>query len=75
MLLSQLDAMVAIAHRVEHAADRHEALKAGLLSLYRDRVRAHGSRLPDDRIEELLSLDVELNAQGIEVWLDRPTRP
>ena len=72
MLLSQLDAMVAIARRLRDVADRHEALKEGLLALYRDRLRAHGCRLPDERIDELLALDVQLNAQGIEVWLDRP---
>ena len=72
MLLSQLDAMVAIARRLRDAADRHQALKQGLLALYRDRLRAHGCRLPDERIDELLALDVQLNAQGIEVWLDRP---
>ena len=75
MLLSQLDAMVAIARRLRDAADRHEALKEGLLALYRDRLHAHGCRLPDERIDELLALDVELNAQGIEVWLDRPASP
>jgi glyoxylase-like metal-dependent hydrolase (beta-lactamase superfamily II) len=74
MLLSQLDAMVAIAHRLQHGADRHGALKEALLALYRDRLRAHGCPLPDERIGELLALDVELNAQGIEVWLDRPLR-
>jgi glyoxylase-like metal-dependent hydrolase (beta-lactamase superfamily II) len=75
MLLSQLDAMVAIALRMQGAADRHEALKEALLALYRDRLQAHGCRLTDERIDDLLALDVELNAQGIEVWLDRPTSP
>jgi glyoxylase-like metal-dependent hydrolase (beta-lactamase superfamily II) len=75
MLLSQLDAMVAIAQRLQHAPDRHRALKEALLALYRDRLRAHGSRMPDSRIDELLDLDVELNAQGIEVWLDRVAAP
>jgi hypothetical protein len=57
--------------RLRDVADRHEALKEGLLALYRDRLHAHGCRLPDERSDELLALDVQLNAQGIEVWLDR----
>jgi glyoxylase-like metal-dependent hydrolase (beta-lactamase superfamily II) len=72
MLLSQIDAMVAIAQSLRGAPDRHEALKAALGTLYRDRLREHGCTLSDERIDDLLALDVELNAQGIEVWLDRP---
>ena len=33
--------------------------------------REHGTPLAPERLLELLSLDVELNAQGLEVWLDR----
>jgi hypothetical protein len=74
MLLSQLDAMVSIAERLRRAPHRHDSLKAALGALYRDRLREHGCTLPDERIDELLALDVELNAQGIEVWLER-TQP
>jgi hypothetical protein len=37
-------------------------------------VRDHGTPLPDDRVRELLALDVELNAQGLETWLTRAQR-
>jgi glyoxylase-like metal-dependent hydrolase (beta-lactamase superfamily II) len=72
MLLSQLDATVAIAERLRDADDRHQRLKAAMATLYRDRLREHGCTLSESRIDELLALDVELNTQGIEVWLDRP---
>ena len=32
-------------------------------------------RSPTERVRELLALDVELNAQGLEAWLDRDRRP
>jgi hypothetical protein len=37
-------------------------------------VAGHGTPLPADRARELLALDIELNAQGLEVWLDRDRR-
>lgn len=35
------------------------------------RLRAHGCRLPQAQTRELLRLDVELNAQGLDVWRER----
>ena len=74
LLLEQLDAMVDIAQRLRHAPQRHAALKQALAELYAQRLRAHGWTLPEARLQELLALDVELNAQGIAVWLDREHR-
>jgi len=71
MLLEQLDAMVEIALRLRDAPERHAALCRALRALYTDRIKAHGAPLGDARIHELLAMDVELNAQGIGVWLDR----
>ena len=28
----------------------------------------------DERVRELLAMDIELNAQGIAIWLDKPSR-
>jgi glyoxylase-like metal-dependent hydrolase (beta-lactamase superfamily II) len=71
MLLGQLDAMVEIAQQLRDAPERHAALCTALRALYTERIKAHGSMLSDTRIHELLAMDVELNAQGIGVWLDR----
>ena len=74
-LIEQVDAMVALAHSVADQPDRHERLVAALLDLYAGRARAHGSPLTRDQIAGLLAVDVELNAQGLEVWLDRARAP
>jgi glyoxylase-like metal-dependent hydrolase (beta-lactamase superfamily II) len=71
LFLAQLDEMVAFAKTVEGGPGRHEALKRGLEAIHLCSLRAHGVRLADERIRELLALDFELNAQGIVVWLER----
>ena len=71
LLLAQLDEMVACARTVPPGPGRHQALMDGLWSIHLARLRAHGVTLPDARIRELLALDLELNAQGIAIWLDR----
>jgi len=68
----QIDAMVAIARR--HATDgatRHARIAADLAELYCARAAAHGCTFGAERVRELLAMDIELNAQGLEVWLDR----
>ena len=72
LLIAQIDEMEAIALRLKDAPDRHAALKRELLALYQRRVRDHcGDRLPSTRVAALLAMDVELNAQGLGVWLDK----
>ncbi|MEO7117171.1 MAG: MBL fold metallo-hydrolase [Caldimonas sp.] len=70
-LLAQLDSMVAVAKATPAGADRHSALVESLAAIHIRSLREHGSTLSDKRIRELLDLDLELNAQGIAVWLDR----
>jgi glyoxylase-like metal-dependent hydrolase (beta-lactamase superfamily II) len=71
LFLAQLDAMVALARSLARVPERHEALKQGLAAIHLESLRAHGVALPDERLRELLALDLELNAQGIGIWLDR----
>lgn len=70
-LLSQIDAMVALARAADGRPDRHARLVAALGELYLARAAAHGCALAPERVRELLAMDIELNAQGLEVWLDR----
>ena len=70
-LIEQVDAMVALAQFLEDAPDRHEALKQALTKLYVDRARIHGVAEPERLVPELLEMDIELNAQGLAVWLER----
>lgn len=69
-LHEQIDAMVAIA-RSHAGADRHEAIKSDLAELYFGRALRHGCAMDRARFDDLLGMDVELNAQGLGIWLDR----
>lgn len=73
-LLEQIDELVALASPLRDAPDRHAALTAGLGAIYLRRTRAHGCTLPDEEVLALLASDIELNAQGLAVWLDGGTR-
>jgi len=68
----RIDEMVVIAN--VHADDgdaRHANLAEALSQTYVAWVQQHDCTLDEDRIRELLVMDIELNAQGLEVWLDR----
>jgi glyoxylase-like metal-dependent hydrolase (beta-lactamase superfamily II) len=70
-LFAQLDEVVALGHRLREAPQRHEALKQALSELYARRLKQHGIE-PDAQAMGLLTMDIELNAQGMGVWLGRP---
>jgi glyoxylase-like metal-dependent hydrolase (beta-lactamase superfamily II) len=74
LFLQQMDEMVAWALAVPDNEHRHAALMRGFTAIYLKHLRAHGCVLPDSTIAELLALDIELNAQGIAVWLNRRKR-
>ena len=74
LLVQQMDAMVAFAVTLPDDAMRHAAMASGFGRIYRDSLQAHGCALPAERINELLALDLELNAQGMAVWLNRRAR-
>jgi len=71
LLLAQLDEMVAVARATPEGAARHAELMRSLEAIHLKSLRAHGVALSEARIRELLALDLELNAQGIAIWLDR----
>ena len=70
LLFEQIDAMVAAGRRLQTAPDRHAALKKALSGIYREQLVRHGVADADAAVD-LLELDIELNAQGLAVWLDR----
>ncbi len=65
-----LDAFVRIAERAPAGPGRHAAVKQGLADLLLEGLTAHGT--PRGREEALAwyDNDLELDAQGLEVWLD-----
>ncbi len=70
-LLEQLARLVAIGRGLKNAPDRHEALKRALLAEYVAITAAHGCRFSEAELTRLLGVDLELNAQGMGVWLDK----
>lgn len=70
-LLSQVDAMAAAARELVDAPQRHEQLKRAFGEIYIAELRRCGAQQPEALIRELLATDIELNAQGLGVWLDK----
>jgi glyoxylase-like metal-dependent hydrolase (beta-lactamase superfamily II) len=70
-LHAQIDAMVALAQDAIGKPDRHAVIVEALTELYATRAEAHGWKKARERVDEILHMDIELNAQGLEVWLDR----
>lgn len=72
-LRRRVDGFVALARAAPAGAARHQALKDALGGYLRAELRGAGWRGGDAQAAALLALDIELNAQGIGVWLDRET--
>ena len=66
-----IDVYVALARQHENDSDRSTALRDSLFEHYVERLDAHGYSGNREMIESIMSIDVELNAQGLEVWLGR----
>jgi glyoxylase-like metal-dependent hydrolase (beta-lactamase superfamily II) len=69
MVLRQSDAMAALARRLAGGADFDARLRDGLREIYLAEARASKVGLAEAEILELLEADVELNAQGLAIWL------
>ncbi len=66
-----IDAFTSVARKEANTGEqRHNRIKDGLARVLLDRLSRHGCNLPRARILELLEMDIELNAQGLGVWLD-----
>ncbi|MEK8029413.1 MBL fold metallo-hydrolase [Ideonella sp. DXS29W] len=74
-LLDQVQALdLTSADAATDSPSRHTALRDGLKKLYIGSLRQHGCMLTDVAIADALAIDIELNAQGMGVWLDRQKR-
>lgn len=73
-LLDQLEHFVELAREHAHEDDRLQSIRRALRELIVDRIRAHGVVAPEARVDTVLGEDLELNAQGLVVWLERSER-
>jgi glyoxylase-like metal-dependent hydrolase (beta-lactamase superfamily II) len=72
-----LDAYVDLARAApdDGAEARHIFLREGMRELLVSAALAHGCPLRGERLLEILDIDVELNAQGLAIWLAEIGRP
>jgi glyoxylase-like metal-dependent hydrolase (beta-lactamase superfamily II) len=70
----RIDQLVALGRAADGRPDRRRRLRAGVEELFLGWAHEHGAPLPPSSLRELLAVDVELNAQGLESWLDRDRR-
>jgi hypothetical protein len=66
-----IDDYVEMALANEQASDRQAALRQAMFEYMCERLEAHGFKGDRDAIKSIMQIDVELNAQGLDVWLNR----
>lgn len=69
-LHKQIEAMVRLVRAADGQDNRHATLVEALTDLYAGRAEAHGWMQGREALAQLLHMDIELNAQGLAVWLD-----
>lgn len=68
----RIDAIADIARRHANAGEeRYDRIYREMEQYLLDELAGHGVKLPDDEQKRLLAMDLQLNAQGLVVWLDR----
>ncbi len=66
-----IDTQVAVAHAARgDGVARHVEILAGLEQIIREEAERQGWTLPEEEYMTLWRMDLELNAQGLGVWLD-----
>ena len=70
-LRAGIDRYVAIGQSLATSEGRHERLKAAMFDDALQELRARGNPLDEATVRTLLEMDIELNAQGMGIWLDK----
>lgn len=70
-LIRRVQGYVLIARRFANVENRQEALEEALMQASINDLRAMGSEQPEQAIRDCIAFDIKLNAQGLEVWLDK----
>jgi glyoxylase-like metal-dependent hydrolase (beta-lactamase superfamily II) len=71
LLKDQIGEFVRFTQALAHDPEPAPGIRAAMLALWLELVRAHGCRLSDAGIEQALATDLELNTQGLVAWLRR----
>jgi len=66
-----IDAFVTIALENANAEVRTKVLQEAMLEYFAAELNQHGFKGERDSVRSILNFDVELNVQGLEVWLER----
>jgi hypothetical protein len=69
-LLAGLDEHVRLARTAPSGPGRHAALREALADQLLRGLAAHGASLGREEALAVFGVDLELNAQGLEVWVD-----
>ena len=73
-LRHQIGELATLGLAADGTPDRAARLRQGVRELVHGWVQDHGTSLPLPAVDALLDVDIELNAQGLEAWLDRDRR-
>ncbi len=73
-LRTDLDAVRDLALAHADADDPQTAIRADLAAHFLARLDAHGVAMPRDELLAFLAMDLDLNSQGLAVWLARRSR-
>lgn len=68
----RIDDFVAIARSRETQQNRSDAMQKDMFEYLKDELAKHGFSASEERLHELLDIDVALNTMGLEYWLDHP---
>lgn len=60
-----------IARECHSAGLRYDCIRTAMAAYLCDELRKHGLDWSSEKLDHFLSLDLDLNTQGLEVWLDR----
>ena len=73
-LRRQIGELASLGRAADGKPDRALRLRQGMRELVLGWVRDHETPLATDEVEALLAVDIDLNTQGLEAWLDRDKR-
>ena len=66
-----IDAYVAMARKHQYDDHRTESLQTSMFEYFVQKLTEHGYTGDREMMRSVLDIDVDLNAQGLKVWLDR----